>query len=238
MIIHSLAVSGLRPYADSPPIVKNFRTYFSPRGNVIIGPNGCGKTHLLMLIAVLTGTDEAERLLDSYTVDECTIEMHDGGELRRLSITGKIAHNLREIANFKNTLSERVNFPITDFGPVYASRVIPVRDAKDMLCDLVGEDAVLRMMRFHKAGVHDWSGNGMKRMVELVFGDGASGVPTIMDNPERHLDVTNQRRMERHFLDQAHDHQIIYATHSPFLLGSHNHYRVIDMGSKKLEKSA
>lgn len=230
MKIDRVLLKGVGPKGGGV-VVREFSAQFRDGGNAVIGINGCGKTHLLRVIAGVCGNDEATKLLIDLQVEECVIRViNDNG--RRITFKTKGGFDLDKVATFKALLSHRVNFPMTEWNKTFPSEVIDPYTARARFECLVGKSAVKEMFQARPGHVHNTAGDGFTRMLRIVFGDGAALVPTLLEYPDHHLDIMNKRRLMTDLCDG--DRQVIYTTHSPEMIphdyrDSHGSDGVIDM---------
>lgn len=230
MKINYISVKGLGPKGGGV-VVEDFVTFFKGRANAVIGVNGCGKTHLLRVLAGVCGTDEATMLLRDLRVDECHIVVEDRGQKHEFKCSD--GFDLEAVGEFKALLSERVNFPLTEWNRTFPSRVVDPFSARDNFIRLVGEEKLKETFRVHSTGVHNMAGDGFKRLLHIFFGDGATGVPTLLEYPDHHLDIMNKRRMLVALL--RNDRQIIFSTHAPEMIP--NDYADVDSCDQVVDMS-
>jgi ATPase subunit of ABC transporter with duplicated ATPase domains len=208
MKIDKVTVRGCGPFRDS------FTTNFV-KDNCVIGNCGGGKTMLLRLIAGVAGSDAATEILQDVEVGFFRIRLSQRKKVFQFETEGFF--DLDKVAEFKATLPHRVSFPLADWdGTAYPSE----------FCDpKLGRARFERFIAAHNDSKPFIIYSPTTRRASLEMGDGYThalwlllcqpprGVPVLLDNPARHLDIWAKRMMLDYLTGG--EHQVIFTTHDP-----------------------
>lgn len=227
MIIERLIVEGHKGFPC-------FHLKFVPGPNLLIGINGCGKTTVLDLIAGLTGTDAATRLLLGETVKYVRIDVcWNASEhvVRKETLEMTDGFHATEIAAFKAKLPVRSSYVLRH--ELYDGRYVGELDdrafrIKDTLSWLKNYDMRIggEHMTIHPNGdMSMWvSDTGAQRYLMVVgMRIPPKGVPTLVDMPERSLHMIIRRSIAQFYGGEA-DRQVFMATHCPEVLSGLDRY--------------
>ncbi len=205
MFIRHLSIRNFGP-------IEKFDHNFS-RVQPIIGMNGRGKSHIVNLIAALTGSHQAIELVDNRSIGMAHIVVTVDDEEYELRIDERF--DTEKIRDFKESLGG----PKTNYGlPETRSELYLHGD-----CDYVTLKEDIEDF-FHIHGQPDRRftrgkrdaillGDGHRHAMKLLFLLNMKKQPLVMDLPETHLDMSAQRYIADKITFSS--QQIIYVTHSP-----------------------
>jgi predicted ATP-dependent endonuclease of OLD family len=217
MNILSLDFTGFRGFS--------FKLKFTVGSNVLIGMNGCGKTTILELLAILTGHDDATNLIRTgEKLDYAKVIVQTKTGPKTLIIHG---WELDKIAEFKRSLPSRTSFVLQQESLRDDSLVTERREAiagqKNMFEWLEAFDLGLRRSFAFRAGQAASllvSETGAQRYLLTVgMRRAPPHVPMLIEHPERSLHINIRRTVLEYYRDHE-DQQLIVSTHCPEVLSS------------------
>lgn len=212
MIVEAIDVRGYGP-------IKRFKQRFRHE-NCIVGPNGGGKTTLLSLIAGVCGTDRAGLLIESQPVEYCSLSVREGNETFDFETTA--VFDPEHLLEFKKSLPRRVNFGLTEWDQTFASECVSPATARERFrqyCELHaghasgGEPIRDFVYSPESRSASHRAGDGYKFAMSLFVNDSSDGIPSLFDNPSRHMDIYGKRIMTEMLCRE--ERQLFYTTHCP-----------------------
>lgn len=203
---------------------------------MLVGPNGCGKSTLLLLLGhYFHAVQSGESFITSRSFHRCN------------DAAAKIADSWRGIATLISTVLEidhdgqavRYSNPEKVIGLSCSNMVpdedlrVPMKEAFARKYASMGERTrrgsapVLAALRAPSStevkvssGLPNYLGEqALAACQRLLQGSGPRGQPTtLLDEPDRSLDLPGQRELWDLIRSAASEHQIIIAAHSPFAM--------------------
>lgn len=201
---------------------------FDPRCNLLVGINGCGKTTILNLIAILTGNESTELLTQDEAFGmvsisvECVYTDRYGKiineEKKTLTLTDHFDWD--KINSFKQTLPVRTSYVLSE--DLWEDRFVSHRQNAAKMFQQIQERLAYIQQERHRTYSFDsnhhtflMSPTGAARYLLMVgLRLPPSGVPMLVDNPERHLHI-NSRYHLNDFYNCDDTNQMFYTTHCP-----------------------
>ena len=234
MIIESLAFSQFRGFG--------FDLKFEDNLTCLIGPNGCGKSTVLHLLAALTGHKDAVELVQDERFGEVTVTVKLGHErhfsmmdqsgvvhrktepARRLTLRLTDSFDPVKITAFKFEIGEECTSFVVDHFLGNDRYVTARRDPGEMQRDL------LEWLSYHGLDVrkqlHVTEGRGatllvsdtgaQRNLLHIGMRLAPQAVPMLVEHPERSLHPNLARRICDFYTKS--NQQVIYTTHSPEVL--------------------
>ena len=229
---------------------QSLRFDFIPEINMMVGLNGSGKTSTLDLIAIMSGHDDAARLLihPKESIEYARIVLRDdGGKKYELELEG--GFDLEKIADFKAKLPTQCSFVLQHDlrdDRLTTERREPVECQKEMLELLENYDLGLNfvMERGRYASCLVSETGAQNYLLHVGMRRAPATTPMLVDMPERSLHVMLRRSIiTDYYCDRTGRNQLIGATHCPEIIsrGTESHrygerdFRVISMDEKSLK---
>ncbi len=200
----------------------SYRLRFAPNITVLVGLNGCGKTNTLELLAMLTGHEDAMKLLRRPTdkLDYLKIEVRwktghrilelDSFDVDKIEeFRASLPHNASYVLQQENRMDDRL----------VTVRREPIACQKDMIEWLDMHDMKLNFWfkEGHAASLLVSETGGQRYILNAGMRRAPSDVPMLIEHPDQGLHPNLQRAMIDFYLESNYQ-QLIITTHSPELL--------------------
>lgn len=204
---------------------------FDPMMNVIIGYNGTGKTHILDLIATVTGNDQAMRMFDRFSFGRVELGVSVDG--KKIKFEAANQFDYADLLDFRKEIS-----------PFQANYALTETQTEKLLagcCDFAtAKKRIEKFLKDQEVTVYNtkepykssiFLGDGWVHFIRLILWANMSGGPLLLDLPERHLDIVAKRRA--YGVIELSKEQVILTTHTPeFLPYADSDKNIIDLSSR------
>ena len=248
----------LSGFASKLPAMAGKTFQFTDGINILFGPNGCGKTTLLRILAAYSSVPstggwstlpEVRNVLDPFekakdiefpdcfkksAVGECGAEVEWDGMPSLLHLSNEsdsfpAAFGMSDVYSWDEEVSAVVNKPSS--GQLRGNKIVKVYKMLESPPDLL----TIKDSKVNDTWMAVW-----RKFVEYVATRPRSGrCAVLLDEPDRSLSIEFQVAFWKNLVPKiTKNHQVIVATHSPFaLLGSMKDANLIDMGDGYITRS-
>lgn len=203
---------------------QSLRFNFIPEINMMVGLNGSGKTSTLDLIAIMSGHDDAPRLLihPQESIEFARIVLRDDKKTHELVLED--GFDLEKIAEFKSTLPNRSSFVLQHDlrdDRLTTERREPVECHKEMLELLENYSLGLSfvMERGRGASCLVSETGAQNYLLHVGMRRAPATTPMLVDLPERSLHIMLRRSIiTDYYCARDGRNQLIGATHCPEII--------------------
>jgi len=219
MIVRSIEIKGLMALRD-------YNLLLHPKVNCFVGPNGCGKTTMLNLIAGVCGSDDANQLIAGKKVERCRIVIEDDGD--EFVFVANDYFTDEALGRFKRRLPSRANYTSAS-APSYVEESLDFIIARERYAEFLRAHGgrVNAVYNADRNSCAIYWGSAYRNVFGLMAMD-TEDSPYLIDNPDRSLDVRACGVLKRLLIER--DRQLMFVTHSPEMMVME--YGLFDLSSQ------
>ena len=198
--------------------LKRFQADFNPVINLMVGVNGSGKTTVLDVIAGMSGSDFATKLIAHKEVEYASILLEHLGKEYSLQLQGWFHED--QIEDFKRRLPERTSYVVRELDDYRFTAKIDdgIKNQERTFEWLEMADMPLTPQNLYvssnKASLLVSERGAQRNMLNIGFRLAPPEVPMLLDGMEQSLHVSSRRLVLKWFY-RADGQQLIGTSHCP-----------------------